>query len=151
MLTIFGLLEGKTRMWIKEERGNNQSAVGNLLRYIEKQGKLREPQLKSIEIYLWIKFAGQNQKLADIIRQGFLFDHRDIEEFELHLFGSNFTAQFLNRFAMDNNLKNLREALKKDWNGKINDWDDVLARLLHDFDYPNYLFSLPMEIGRAHV
>ncbi len=151
MLTIAELLEVKTRNWIKEERENNQSAVGNIIKYIEKQDKLREPQLKSIETYLWLKFTGLNQRLADLIRQGLLFDYRDVEAYELHLFGDNFTTQFLNRFAMDNSLKNLRETLKKDWNGKVNDWDDVLVRLLHDFDYPNYLFSLPMGAGKTYL
>ena len=151
MLTIFDLIENKAETWIKEEKENNQSAVGNIIKHIEQKGKLREPQLKSIEVYLWLKFLGHNRKLADIIRSGLLYDESGVEEYELHLFGKNYTTQFLNRFALDNNLKNFHETLKRDWNGKEHDWNEVLNQLLHNFDYPNFLFSLPMGAGKTYL
>ena len=151
MLTIFDLIENKTETWIKEERENNQSIVGNIIKGIEKKGKLREPQLKSIEVYLWLKFVGLNQKLADIIRSGLLYDEKGIEHYELHLFGKNYTMQFLNKFASDNNLRHLKENLKRDWNGQEQNWNEVLNQLLHDFDYPNFLFSLPMGAGKTYL
>ena len=151
MLTIFDLIENKTETWIKEQREDNQSAVGNIIKYIEKQGKLREPQLKSIETYLWLKFVGQNKALSNIIRSGLLYDERGVESYELHLFGKNYTAQFLNRFATDNNLRHLKETLKRDWTGKEHDWDKILDQLLHGFDYPNFLFSLPMGAGKTYL
>ena len=84
MLTIFDLIENKAATWIKEEKENNQSAVGGIIKHIEKQNKLREPQLKSIAVYLWLKFVGQNQKLADIIRAGLLFDANKTSEYQYH-------------------------------------------------------------------
>jgi len=149
MLTIYNLIENKTESWIKEEKENNQSAVGNIVHYIEKQGKLREPQLKSIESYLWIKFAGQNKKLADIIRSGLLFDEKKYAEYNYHqVFGNNYTTQFLNIFAQDNELKKFQNALL---NKPHDNWNDVLNQLLHNFDYPNYLFSLPMGAGKTYL
>ena len=152
MLTIFDLIENKTETWIKEQRENNQSAVGNIIKYIEKQGKLREPQLKSIESYLWLKFVGQNKELSDIIRSGLLFDANKVLEYEYHQnFRGNFTTQFLNIFAQDNGLKNFQKQLLNDPKGEAHNWDEVLNELLHDFDYPNFLFSLPMGAGKTYL
>lgn len=152
MLTIFDLIENKTETWIKEQREDNQSAVGNIIKYIEKQGKLREPQLKSIETYFWLKFVGENKELSDIIRSGLLFDPKKILEYEYHqVFKENFTTQFLNIFAQDNGLKNFQKQLLNDPKGEEHDWDKVLNELLHDFDYPNFLFSLPMGAGKTYL
>lgn len=148
MLTIFDLIENQTETWIKEQREDNQSVIGNIIKYIEKQGKLREPQLKSIETYLWLKFVGQNKELSDIIRSGLLFNPNKVAEYQYNqVFGDNYTLQFLNAFAQDNELKNLQKELLNDPKGLIHNWNEVLNELLHDFDYPNYLFSLPMGAG----
>lgn len=152
MLTIFDLIENKTESWIKEQREDNQSAVGNIIKYIEKQGKLREPQIKSIESYLWLKFVGENKELSDIIRSGLLFDANRVSEYQYHqVFGFNYILQFLNAFAQDNELKNFQKELLNDPNGLNHDWDKVLNELLHDFDYPNFLFSLPMGAGKTYL
>jgi len=152
MLTIFDLIENKTETWIKEQREDNQSAIGNIIKYIEKHGKLREPQLKSIETYLWLKFVGQNKELSDIIRSGLLFNPNKVAEYQYNqVFGDNYTLQFLNAFAQDNELKNLQKELLNDPKGLIHNWNEVLNELLHDFDYPNYLFSLPMGAGKTYL
>ena len=67
MLTIFDLLYSKTKTWTKEQKEDNQSVIGNLVTFMENKGKLREPQLEAIEVYLWLKFVGQNKKLSEII------------------------------------------------------------------------------------
>jgi type III restriction enzyme len=152
MLTIFDLIENKTETWIKEQREDNQSAIGNIIKYIEKQGKLREPQLKSIESYLWLKFVGQNKELCEIIRSGLLFNPNKVAEYQYNqVFGDNYTLQFLNAFAQDNELKNLQKELLNDPKGLIHNWNEVLNELLHNFDYPNYLFSLPMGAGKTYL
>ncbi|MFH1005803.1 MAG: DEAD/DEAH box helicase family protein, partial [Bacteroidota bacterium] len=152
MLTIFNLIENKTEIWIKEERENNQSVVGNIIKFIEEKKKLREPQLKSIEVYLWLKFIGQNRKLADIIRAGLLFDANKNREYEYHQnFRGNFTTQFLNAFAQDNELKNFQKQLLNDPKSETHNWDKVLNELLHNFNYPNFLFSLPMGAGKTYL
>jgi superfamily II DNA or RNA helicase len=152
MLTIFDLIENKTETWIKEQREDNQSAVGSIIKYIEKQGKLREPQRKSIETYLWLKFVGENKELSDMIRTGLLFDANKVLEYEYHQnFRGNFTTQFLNIFAQDNGLKNFQKQLLNDPKGETHNWDEILNELLHDFDYPNFLFSLPMGAGKTYL
>jgi type III restriction enzyme len=152
MLTIFDLIESKTETWIKEQREDNQSAVGGIIKYIEAQKKLREPQRKSIETYLWLKFVGENRELSDIIRSGLLFDENRNSEYEYRQnFRGNYTTQFLNAFAQDNELKNFQKELLNDPKGETHNWDEVLNELLHDFDYPNFLYSLPMGAGKTYL
>ncbi|MFH1321679.1 MAG: DEAD/DEAH box helicase family protein, partial [Bacteroidota bacterium] len=152
MLTIFDLIENKTASWIKEEKDNDQSVIGNLIKYIEKQGKLREPQIEAIEVYLWLKFAGQNNKLSDLIKQGLLFDEEIVKEYKFYqLFENNYTLQFLNQFVQNNNLSKFQETLLNDTKGDEHNWDIILDELLHNFEYPSYLFSLPMGAGKTYL
>ncbi len=152
MLTIFELVEGKTESWISQERKNNRSAIGSLVNYISSKKKLREPQLKAIEVYLWIKFVGNNQKLSEIVKQGLLYDDEKAKEYSYYQnFSGNYVTQFLNQFCQDNNLKNLQDFLLNDPQGQEHDWNVVLEELLHNFDYPNYLFSLPMGAGKTFL
>ncbi len=152
MLTVFELIQNKTESWIVQEMGNNQSVVGGLVKYIREQKKLREPQLKSIEVYLWLKFVGDNQKLSEIVKRGLLFDEQKAKGYEYtQNFEGNYLTQFLNQFAQDNNLPNLQKKLLNDPQGREHNWDNILQELLHNFEYPNYLFSLPMGAGKTYL
>ncbi len=152
MLTIFDLIEKKTESWISQEKKNNRSAIGSLVNYINSKNKLREPQLKAIEVYLWIKFVGNNQKLSEIVKQGLLYDDEKAKEYNYYQnFTNNYVTQFLNQFCQDNDLKNLQDFLLNDPQGIEHDWNVVLEELLHNFDYPNYLFSLPMGAGKTFL
>ena len=133
--------------WIAQEKANAQSLPGQITRHIEKIGKLRLPQREAIEIYLWLKFVGQNRSLAEIIRTGVLRD----EAGRHPALCDNPTAEFLYRFAKANELKTLAEKVKDDPLGERDDWNSFLDALLHDFTYPHYLFSLPMGAGKTYL
>ncbi|HUZ08369.1 MAG TPA: DEAD/DEAH box helicase family protein, partial [Candidatus Paceibacterota bacterium] len=120
---------------------------GQISNHIEKAGKLRLPQREAIEIYLWLKFIGQNRSLAEIIRAGVL---RDQTGQHPSLCG-NATAEFLFCFAKANELSKLAEMVKDDPLGAKENWNAFLDALLHDFTYPNYLFSLPMGAGKTYL
>jgi len=126
--------------------------IGALIKHIEKTNKLREPQKKAIEVHLWLKFVGNNQKLADIIKQGLLYDEEQAQEYgNFYTFGNNYTTQFLNQFLQDNGVKNLHRKLVNDPYSKKINWEQVLDDLLYDYEYPNYLFSLPMGAGKTYL
>jgi len=152
MLTIFDLIYTKTKSWIKEQKEDNQSVIGELVSFMEKKGRLREPQLEAIEVYLWLKFVGENKKLSEIISSGLLYDSlvTDIYEFA-HIFNGNYITQFLYKFVEDNDLKQFKKELMKDPKGKSINWKNVLEDLLHNFDYPNFLYSLPMGAGKTYL
>ncbi len=152
MLTIFDLINGKTKTWIKEQKEDNQSVIGKLVTFMENKGKLREPQLEAIEVYLWLKFVGQNKKLSEIIKDGLLYDKGIAEEYQyFNIFNGNSVMQFLNQFSQDNDLKNFQQLLLNDPKGKTSNWNKILEELLHNFEYPNFLYSLPMGAGKTYL
>ena len=152
MNTIYSLIRSKTETWVKLEKENNQSIINNTLKHIENFGKLRPPQKEAIETYLWIKFVGENKWLADMVREGLLYDDTMAQEYDnYHTFKENYLTQFLNQFFLDNDLKNLHKKLVNDPNGTSINWNILLDELLHNFDYSNYLFSLPMGAGKTFL
>jgi superfamily II DNA or RNA helicase len=152
MNTIFNLIENKASNWVSQEKNKSQSVIGNLIKYIEKANKLREPQRQAIEVYLWLKFVSDNKKVSDIIRDGLLYNEETAKNYgNFHTFGSDFTTQFLNQFFQDNGVKNLHKQLVNDPKSEKTNWDNVLEELLHNYTYPNYLFSLPMGAGKTYL
>jgi len=152
MNTIYSLIRSKTETWIKLEKENNQSLINNTLKHIEKTDKLRPPQKEAIETYLWIKFVGENKKLSDMVREGLLYDDIAAQEYDnYHTFKNDYLSQFLNQFFQDNDLKNIHKKLITDPDGKNIDWNALLDELLHNFDYSNYLYSLPMGAGKTFL
>lgn len=152
MNTIYSLIRIKTESWIKTEKENSQSIISDLTNHIEKVGKLRPPQKEAIETYLWIKFVGNNGRIADMVKSGLLYDDASAREYEnYHTFKGNYTTQFLNPFFIDNDLNALHKKLVNDPDGEKFSWDSLLEELLHNFTYPNYLFSLPMGAGKTYL
>lgn len=148
--TVYRAIGNKVSAWIEREKEDSQSVVKILLSHIEKEGKLRPPQKEAIETYLWIKFVGNNRKLSDIIRQGLLYDDdiaRDYDNY--YTFEGNYVNQFLNQFFLDNGLKNIRGKLIND--PRNDKWGAFLDELLHNFEYANYLYSLPMGAGKTFL
>ncbi len=152
MNTIYSLIRSKTETWVKLEKESNQSLINNTLEHIEKAGMLRPPQKEAIETYLWIKFAGNNRRLSDIVKEGILYDDVVAQDYNnYHTFKGNYVTQFLNQFFQDNDLKTLQKKLVNDPTGSTIDWNNLLDDLLHNFDYSNYLFSLPMGAGKTFL
>lgn len=146
-MNLHDLIERAAFTWIAQEKANAQSLPGQIALHVAKAGKLRIPQREAIEIYLWLKFSGQNRALGDIIRGGLLRDQCD----QHPALCANPTAEFLHQFAKKNDLKTLAATIKDDPLGQQHDWNAFLNALLHDFNYPNYLFSLPMGAGKTYL
>lgn len=152
MNTVYNFIRSKTETWIKLEKENSQSIINDLITHIEKKDKLRPPQKEAIETYLWVKFVGLNKKLSEIVKVGLLYDDISAQEYDYyHSFKGNYVTQFLNQFFQDNELKNLNKRLVNDPDGKQLNWENILEELLHNFDYTNYLFSLPMGAGKTYL
>ena len=150
MSTIYNLIKSKSEYWTRHERDNCQSLIGTVLKNIDSRGDLRDPQREAIEVYLWIKFVGQNRKLFNIVKDGLLHDDAIVQEYDYsNNFDGNHVAQFLNQFFQDNDLQRMQKELLNSHENP--DWQNFLAELLHEFDYPNYLFSLPMGAGKTFL
>lgn len=146
-LNVYDLIQQAAFAWIAQEKADAQSLPGQVAAHIEKQGKLRLPQRQAIDVYLWLKFIGANRTLGDIVRAGLLRDQTDPHP----ALCGNATAEVLYRFAKANDLEKLAEMVKDDPLGSKTDWTAFLNALMHDFTYPNYLFSLPMGAGKTYL
>ena len=152
MNTIYNLIKTKVESWIELEQENNQSIIKNLLEYIDSKGKLRPPQTEAIQTYLWIKFVANNKKLYDAVTEGLLYDDIIAREYDnYYTFKGNYVTQFLNQFFQDNKLKDIHKNLINDPNSEKINWNRLLTELLHNFDYANYLYSLPMGAGKTFL
>lgn len=148
--TLFNLLYDIATDWIEEEKTTKGSIIGNLIKTIERKGKLRDAQIEAVKIYLWLKEKGNAQKLSDLIKNGEVF----INDKLIFYKGDNDYIQkpakrYLNRYLQDTGVKDLDSYLR------INVDDDAYTKLLEDlfedFEYPNYLFSLPMGAGKTFL
>ena len=146
-MNLHDLIERAAFSWMDQEKANSQSLPGQITAQVESVGKLRLPQREAIAIYLWLKFPGQNRSLAEIIRAGLLRDQCD----QHPALAANPTSEFLHQFAKENGLKKLADMVKDDPLGQKYDWTLFLNALLHDFTYPNWLFSLPMGAGKTYL
>ncbi|MGR3912948.1 MAG: DEAD/DEAH box helicase family protein, partial [Gammaproteobacteria bacterium] len=133
------------------EKQNAQSAPGAILRHIARAGALRKPQADAIETYLWLKFRGNNRRLADLVMDGELRDREWAREHSCD--GAPYKAlqEFLIIFACKNGLANLESSVRRDLSMKHFEWERDLRKLLHDFAYPNTLYSLPMGAGKTYL
>ncbi|MDI6781935.1 MAG: DEAD/DEAH box helicase family protein [bacterium] len=87
-----------------------------------------------------------------MVRNGLLYDDTLAQEYDnYYTFKDDYLTQFLNQFFQDNHLKNLHKKLVNDPKGKNIDWNALLDELLHNFDYSNYLYSLPMGAGKTFL
>jgi len=152
MFAISSLIARRAADWASGEKQNTQSAPGAILRHIERAGALRKPQADAIETYLWLKFCGNNRRLADLVIAGELRDRELAREHSCDD-EAHYTPlqQFLIIFASRNGLKDLEAGVRRDLSMKNFEWERDLRKLLHDFAYPNYLYSLPMGAGKTYL
>jgi len=146
-MNLYDLIQQSASTWISQERANAQSLPGQVVQHIADAGKLRQPQREAIDVYLWLKFVGKNASLGDLIRNGSLTDAIPDDA----RLDENPLRSFLLHFAEANELKDLASQVLKDWHGKEAEWSRFLDDLLHNFNYPLYLYSLPMGAGKTYL
>ena len=139
------------KQFINAEKKKKGSIVGNLIKYIERNAKLRDAQRMAIEVYLWLKEVGNNEKLSTLIKNGKIFDKDSIDVFypSDSLYLDKPSLRYLNRYFQDIGLRNKEELLGS--NLEYSKYDQLIDDLFEDFDYPNYLFSLPMGAGKTFL
>ena len=148
--TLFNLLYDIASQWVEEEKKVKGSIVGNLIKTIEKKGYLRDAQVGAVKIYLWLKEKGNASKLSDLIKNGTVF----INDQLIFYSGDNDykdkpIKRYLNRYLQDTGVKDLDPYLRINVDDEV--YSKFLDDLFEDFDYPNYLFSLPMGAGKTFL
>ena len=149
--TLYEILYEKANEWIKKEKGIKGSIVGNLIKYIEKKDKLRDAQIEAIKIYLWLKEKGKNSKLSSLIKDGTIF--KDNINSIYYPGDENYldlpSKRYINRYLQDSEIRNLYDFLNTDL--PYNKYEEFVDNLFEDYEYPNYLFSLPMGAGKTFL
>ena len=148
-MLLQNLISKKTNIWLSHISKDKNNIVLSILQYIQQTGKLRQPQIEAIQNYLWLKFVWNNEKLLHIIEKWLLDDEDIFHEYNIWNSHLDSISKFLYCFAKENNLKDLEyEVLKQTpW---IN-WTQNLDNLLHNYEYSNYLFSLPMWAWKTYL
>lgn len=149
--TLYYALSSMADEYIKNEKRINGSIVGNLIKNIERKGKLRDAQRLAIQIYLWLKEKGNNKKLSDLIKEGTIFNNSMPDLFypSESLYLDKPVMRYLNRYFQDIKNKNKEDILGQ--NVSYDEYCKLIDDLFEDFDYPNYLFSLPMGAGKTFL
>ena len=148
--TLFNLLYDIANQWVEDEKKVKGSIIGNLIKTIEKKGYLRDAQIGAVKIYLWLKEKGDAGKLSDLIKNGTVF----VNDKLIFYSGDNDyltkpIKRYLNRYLQDTGIRDLDYYLRS--NVEEEAYSKFLDDLFEDFDYPNYLFSLPMGAGKTFL
>lgn len=152
-LSVATLAMQAAERWAQNERDNARSIPGGILKYIDKAGKLRIPQIKAIETHLWLKFAGGNRTLTDIVADGLLTDKSLAKKYGYKNrpdLNDSPVRQFFIAFAKSHGFGEL-ERIARDEPRKDGEWHADLRKLLRDYPYPNRLYSLPMGAGKTYL
>ncbi len=152
-LSVVTLAMQAAGRWAQDERDHALSIPGGILKYIDEAGKLRPPQVRAIETHLWLKFAGGNKTLTDIVAAGLLTDSGMAEKYRYNRrpdLLSDPIRQFFVAFAQSNGASELARMARDDPRTR-KEWRDDLRKLLRDYPYPNRLYSLPMGAGKTYL
>lgn len=141
---------------ISQRKNNWLQSDGNpiidLIQYIKQKGYLREPQIEAIETYLFLKIAGQNKPLWQLISEGFFcknenLSHLMISENLRDLLKSNTAARAL--FEMRSEFPEFEKLIKE--HGENIDFETLTKNFFYGVEYTDYLFSLPMGAGKTYL
>ena len=152
---FYKLIERKRDEWLK----SNGCTVGNLTRYIEEKGKLRDAQIEAVKTYLFLKIKCKNKPLWQLFSSG-MFNSVDLSETELTQKARSFmeknpAAQALYEYSLlkDRNGKQIAPELEKEirFRPESIDYESVFKNLFYNVSYTDYIFSLPMGAGKTFL
>lgn len=152
---FYKLIERKRDEWLK----SNGCTVGNLTRYIEEKGKLRDAQIEAVKTYLFLKIKCKNKPLWQLFSSG-MFNSVDLSETELTQKARSFmeknpAAQALYEYSLlkDRNGKQTAPELEKEirFRPESIDYESVFKNLFYNVSYTDYIFSLPMGAGKTFL
>ncbi len=152
---FYKLIERKRDEWLR----SSECTVGNLIRYIEEKGKLRDAQTEAIKTYLFLIIKCKCKPLWQLFSSG-MFNSIDLNETELTQKARTFmektpAAQALYEYSLlkDRNGKQIAPELEKAirFNTESIDYESVFKSIFYNVSYTDYIFSLPMGAGKTFL
>lgn len=150
------ILLNKAKFWLNSPK----CKVKSVIEYIRLKGQLREPQIEAIEVYLFLKIAGQNKPLWQLLSEGFFKSEIDLEKLELSVearkvFEQSVAARSMFEFIRQQNGNTLPTLSKYERviaeNAKTIDFEQGAKEIFYGVNYTDYLFSLPMGAGKTFL
>lgn len=150
------IIQRKAKLWLNSP----DCKVKSVIEYIRKVGGLREPQIEAIEVYLFIKIAGQNKPLWQLLSEGFFTQKEDLSKLKLSVeerdvFENSISARSIFEFVRQQS-ENASTTLSPNEkliaeNASTINFEDVAKRIFYGVNYADYLFSLPMGAGKTFL
>ncbi len=131
-----------------------------VIEYIRTKGHLREPQIEAIEIYLYLKIAGQNKPLWQLLSEGFFTNEIDLSKLELavearQVFENSVSGRSIFEFVrhLSGNTSTMLSKNERIIAENIStiDFEQGAKEIFYGVDYTDYLFSLPMGAGKTFL
>jgi len=155
---LYQVIKSLTNSWLER----SDCPLKGLIDYIRKRGKLRDAQIEAIEVYLFLKFVGDNQSLQNLFKQGFFFktpppdlDKLLVSQETRNLLSRDTAAASLFQFARlpnengESTLPQLERVIAQ-YPYTIN-YNETIEKIFYNVTYPDYLFSLPMGAGKTFL
>lgn len=150
---LHNLIERRKQQWLSSP----DCPMQDVFAYINKTGKMREPQIAAIETYLFLKTEGENRPLANLLSSGFFISEEDedaLDDMKISHNARNFlldnkVAMSLYKFAQLNEIKELQQEIHNNYDAI--DYEQVIRDLFYRISYPDYLMSLPMGAGKTFL
>ncbi|HEY0428419.1 MAG TPA: DEAD/DEAH box helicase family protein [Pyrinomonadaceae bacterium] len=150
------IIQRKAKLWLNSPECKIKSVVD----YIRNKGNLREPQIEAIEVYLFLKIAGLNKPLWQLLSEGFFTQKEDLTKLNISVVSreaieKSIPARAIFEFVRQQagntsaNLSNNERIIAE--NAVTIDFEDVAKKIFYGVDYADYLFSLPMGAGKTFL
>jgi type III restriction enzyme len=146
----------QAKIWLNSP----ECKITSVIEYIRQRGFLREPQIEAIEVYLFLKLAGQNKPLWQLLSEGFFSKKEDLARLHMsqearEIFEQSVSARSLFEFVRQQN-NNTASTLSPNEkllaeNASSIDFEEVARKIFYGVDYADYLFSLPMGAGKTFL
>ncbi|MCA1625461.1 MAG: DEAD/DEAH box helicase family protein [Acidobacteria bacterium] len=150
------IIQRKSKFWLNSP----DCKIKSVIEYIRKIGQLREPQIEAIEVYLFLKIAGENKPLWQLLSEGFFTQKEDLSKLFItdeakNVFRNSVSACSIFEFVRqqaENTLTTLspNEKLIAE-NASTMDFEVVAKKIFYGVNYADYLFSLPMGAGKTFL
>lgn len=150
------IIQKKARSWFNSP----DCQIKSVIEYIRKRGQLRKPQIEALEVYLFLKIAGQNKPLWQLLSEGFFSQNEDLSKLYLtveakSVFESSISARSIFEFVRQlagntSTTLSTNEKIIAERASSI-DFVEMSKSIFYGVDYSDYLFSLPMGAGKTFL
>ena len=150
------IIQRKAKLWF----ASPDRKIKSVSEYIRKIGQLREPQIEAIEIYLFLKIAGENKPLRQLLSEGFFTQHEDLSKLYIsdeakQVFENSPAARSIFEFVRQQNENTATTLLPNEKliaeNASTINFETVAKTIFYGVNYADYLFSLPMGAGKTFL